>query len=99
MGECYGRFLDAAGGFGLISGGRKTGYGRGMIGYVFAAIIGLLIVGLCMAGLGGGSRARPGGREAANADAPPAADEPTPDRSVTATSREMDAARHHTPPA
>jgi hypothetical protein len=71
-----------------------------MLGYVLAAIIGLLFVGLCLACLGGGSRARsprePGSK---GSSAEPAADEPTPDRSATATRGEINSARHHTPPA
>src|SRR5262245_29579140 len=75
------------------------GYHERMIGYVLASIVGLLLVALCFAGLGG-SRTRPGGAaRSRGSDAQPAADELTPDRSVTATPPEMDAARRHTPPA
>lgn len=78
--------------------GRRGGYPQGMIGYVLASIVGLLLVALCFAGFGG-SRARPGGAGKRGPDSQPAADEPTPDRSVTATPAEMDVARRHTPPA
>lgn len=77
---------------------RRRGYDLGMIGYVLAGIVGLLLVALCFAGLGG-SRTRPGGAARRGSDSQPAADELTPDRSVTADSREIDAARRHTPPA
>jgi hypothetical protein len=69
-----------------------------MIGYVLAAIIGFVLLALVFAAMGKG-RARPAGRNAPRADSQPAADEPTPDRSATASGREIDAARRHTPPA
>jgi hypothetical protein len=69
-----------------------------MFGYILAAIFGLLLLGLALAFLGG---ARSRGPEKGHrlGEAQPAADEPTPDRSVTATRREMETARKHTPPA
>jgi hypothetical protein len=69
-----------------------------MLGYALAAIIGLLLVGLCLACLGGG-RARSAGDRRTGAPSQPAADEPTPDRSATATRGEINSARQHTPPA
>lgn len=70
-----------------------------MLGYVIAAILGLVLVALCFSAMGG-SRTRPGGRsQPRRGGSQPAADEPTPDRSVTAEPREIDAARRHTPPA
>ncbi len=69
-----------------------------MLGYVLAAIIGLLLVGLCLACLGG-ARARAPEDRRSSATSQPAADEPTPDRSATATSGEINSAREHTPPA
>ena len=75
-----------------------------MLGYTIALVIGLILLGFIIAAL---SRQRPG-----NAGKPrpglegkpvqgnqPAADEPTPDQSVTASRAEVDAARRHTPPA
>ena len=74
-----------------------------MYGYIIAGIIGLVIVVFFIGGL---TQAKPGansGRKApedkpvgANA---PAADEPTPDKSVTADSQKIRHAREHTPPA
>lgn len=69
-----------------------------MFGYVIAGILGLILVALCFAALGG-SRTRPGGRGQPRRGSQPAADEPTPDRSATAEPREIEAARRHTPPA
>ena len=69
-----------------------------MLGYILAGFIGLLLVGLCLAGLGGARARAPGDRRSAT-PSEPAADEPTPDRSATASSQEINAARRHTPPA
>lgn len=74
-----------------------------MIGYIFAVLIGLVLLAFLIGGL---AQLRPGpnaarkapGDKPVQADAP-AADEPTPDRSVTATGAEISAARRHTPPA
>jgi hypothetical protein len=85
-------------GYGPMRGRCHRGYLVRMFGYVIACVFGLLLVALCFAALGG-SRTRPGGRERTQRDSQPAADEPTPDRSVTAEPREIDAARRHTPPA
>ena len=75
-----------------------------MFGYIIALVIGLVLLGFVVAAF---SKQRPGG--AANPRRglegqpvqgnQPAADEPTPDRSVTASRAEVDAARRHTPPA
>jgi len=74
-----------------------------MFGYILAVLVGLVLLAFLIGGL---AQLRPGkqpshsGQEAQplqpNA---PAADEPTPDRSVTATPGEIRAAREHTPPA
>jgi hypothetical protein len=80
-------------------GGRSLrGYAEGMFGYVLATIVGLLLIALCLGALGG-SRARVAGPKRGDSRSQPAADEPTPDRSVTAKAPEVDAARQHTPPA
>lgn len=74
-----------------------------MLGYLIAGIVGLVLLGFCIAGL---AQMRPGpsvGRKATTAKPVqadgPAADEPTPDRSVTAAASEISAAKRHTPPA
>jgi hypothetical protein len=74
-----------------------------MLGYLLAVLIGLVLLVFLIGGL---AQLRPGpsvGRKApgdkpVQADAP-AADEPTPDRSVTADASEIAAAKRHTPPA
>jgi hypothetical protein len=66
-----------------------------MYGYILVAIVGLILLGFCIAGL---ARARPGTPKS-TAAAKPAADEPTPGRSVTASESEVAAAQRHTPPA
>jgi len=72
-----------------------------MFGYILALGIGLLLVAACFAGLGRAGpqpgRKTPGEKPVGPLD--PAADEPTPDRSATASPREVAAARRHTPPA
>jgi hypothetical protein len=81
---------------GPCAGNRYVG---NMLGYTLAAIIGILLLGLCLACLGGGARARaPDDRRRGNTSEP-AADEPTPDRSTTASNREINTSRQHTPPA
>lgn len=75
-----------------------------MFGYVIAVVIGLILLGVAVAAF---SRQRPGGAAKPHRGLEsqpvqvnqPAADEPTPDRSVTANRTEVDAARRHTPPA
>lgn len=69
-----------------------------MLGYILAIIVGFVLGALCFAALGG-TRARPPGETRSGRGSQPAADEPTPDRSVTATPSEMAEARKHTPPA
>ena len=66
-----------------------------MYGYIFGAIIGVVLLGFLIAGL---ARARPGVPKTVP-PAKPAADEPTPARSVTASESEVAAAQRHTPPA
>ena len=75
-----------------------------MIGYTFAIILGVVMVVLIVAAMSGrgGSPARRAEKDAAKkplqSDAP-AADEPTPDRSATATNAQVASAKKHTPPA
>jgi len=66
-----------------------------MYGYIFGVVLGLLLLGFLVAGL---AKGRPGGAKPASTEKP-AADEPTPARSVTATPSEVAAAQRHTPPA
>jgi hypothetical protein len=74
-----------------------------MYGYIIAGIIGLVILVFFIGGL---TQAKPGPNNSRKApeDKPvqnnaPAADEPTPDKSVTADQQEIRHAREHTPPA
>jgi hypothetical protein len=72
-----------------------------MFGYILAIMIGLVLVAFVVAAL---SRAGPreggcGQHPSVSLESEPAADEPTPDRSVTASPRKVEAARRHTPPA
>jgi hypothetical protein len=73
-----------------------------MFGYVLGALVALVFLVLFIGGMARGGPAS--GRDRQRADRPvqaetPAADEPTPDRSATASRREIETARHHTPPA
>ena len=73
-----------------------------MYGYVIAIVVALILLAFCLAALG---RAGPmpldpgtaGGKSVGPES--PAADEPTPDLSKTATPAEVAAARRQTPPA
>ena len=74
-----------------------------MCGYIIAGIIGLVIVVFFIGGLtqtkpGANSARKAPGDKPVGADAP-SADEPTPDKSVTADSGKIHHAREHTPPA
>ena len=74
-----------------------------MYGYIIAGVIGLVVLifvisGLAQAKPGPGASRKARGDRPVQADAP-AADEPTPDKSVTATRGEIRHARDHTPPA
>lgn len=72
-----------------------------MFGYLLAIVLGCLLVVLAITALAG-SRPRVGRRPTKLRPlqhGAPAADEPTPDRSVTASSAETEAARRATPPA
>jgi len=66
-----------------------------MYGYLIAGIVAVFLLGFCIAAFG---RGRPGPPKRSPGDAP-AADEPTPGRSVTASESEIAAAQRHTPPA
>ena len=71
-----------------------------MFGYILALVIGVILLGLWLAA---STHAAPEGQHDAG-DKPvqrdrPSADEPTPDRSATAPSRTVRAARRRTPPA
>jgi len=76
-----------------------------MLGYILAAIIGIVIIGFAFASLGGGSppaRRKNSHGESKNKPVQsdePAADEPTPDRSRTAPRHQVETAKHHIPPA
>lgn len=69
-----------------------------MLGYILATTIGLILVALVF-GVLTGKRTGPDDAGRPDRTSQPAADEPTPDWSVTATQSEVDAARRHTPPA
>ena len=76
-----------------------------MLGYIVAAIIGIIVIGFAFSSLGGGSpparkkdSAAPGKVKPVQADEP-YADEPTPDRSTLASNHEIESAKRHTPPA
>ena len=76
-----------------------------MFGYILAAIIGILALGFALSSLGGGSP--PSRQKSSSTDRKPkpiqqdepSADEPTPDRSLVASSHEVEAAKRRTPPA
>jgi hypothetical protein len=82
----------------LMGAGFLPGYAGAMLGYVLATFVGLLLIALFIGAMGG-PRVRAGRGKRTEPPAQPSADEPTPDWSATATPREMDAARKHTPPA
>lgn len=74
------------------------------MGYFFVGVIALVIVGLCITCFAGAGGGKSGGRGKLRSQRPtsvqePAADEPTPDRSVTATEEQENAARRKTPPS
>jgi hypothetical protein len=71
-----------------------------MFGYILALCLGgiLLVLGLAALGRSGTRGARRPADRPVQPDQP-AADELTPDRSVTASTREREAARRVTPPA
>jgi hypothetical protein len=74
-----------------------------MFGYVFVCVIGLVLLVLLLVGLAKGparsaDSGRLPGKSPVNPIAPEA-DEPTPDRSSTATPSQVRSAREHTPPA
>jgi len=74
-----------------------------MFGYIFVVVIGLVLLVLLIVGLtkgpahSAGSGRLPG--KPPVQPAAPEADEPTPDRSATATPSQVRSAREHTPPA
>lgn len=71
-----------------------------MLGYSIALVIGLVLVAFLIGVLG--RRGRPSGRVAHEGPVErtlPAADEPTPAASATATAPQKRAAQKHTPPA
>jgi hypothetical protein len=68
-----------------------------MYGYILAVIIGLVLIGVLVGGLSSSRPSRrPGTPVGQNK---PAADEPTPAQSVTASRRQKESAAKHTPPA
>lgn len=71
-----------------------------MFGYILALCLGavLLVLGLAALARSGTRGGRPPVKRPVQPEQP-AADEPTPDRSVTASTREREAARRVTPPA
>ena len=74
-----------------------------MFGYILAVLIGLILLAFVIGGFAqlrpGPGRGRKGPGEQPLQSNNPAADEPTPDRSLTADPGEIRAAREHTPPA
>jgi hypothetical protein len=74
-----------------------------MIGYFMVCVIGLVLLAVLLVGLVKGPARTEGsgrlpGKPPVQTDKP-SAEEPTPDRSTTATSKQVRAAREHTPPA
>ena len=74
-----------------------------MIGYFMVCVIGLVLLTVLLVGLVRGPAHTEGsGRLPGKPPVPPdkpSAEEPTPDRSATATPKQVRAAREHTPPA
>jgi hypothetical protein len=75
-----------------------------MFGYIFAAIIGLVLIGFALSAVGGGGQAAKRKKGDLRDGKPiqpeaPAADEPTPDRSAAASRHEVESAKQHIPPA
>jgi hypothetical protein len=74
-----------------------------MFGYLIACVIGLILLALLLVGLAKGpTRAKDSGQLPGPPPVQPnapVADEPTPDRSATATAKQVRTAREHTPPA
>jgi hypothetical protein len=66
-----------------------------MYGYLIGVVLGIILLGFLIAGF---AKGRPGTPKSSSAQRP-AADEPTPARSVTASQSEIAAAQRHTPPA
>jgi hypothetical protein len=77
-----------------------AGYFSAMLGYIIGIILALLLVTFVYAGMSvaGPRVGRKTGEGKPLQPEGPAADEPTPDRSVTARPRQINAARSHTPP-
>jgi hypothetical protein len=75
-----------------------------MLGYIFAAIVGVIVLGFALSAFGGG-RSQAGNKpRSVGSGGPlqpngPSADEPTPDRSAVASDSSIDAAKERTPPA
>ena len=77
---------------------------KGMFGYFFAGIIGIIVLGFLFVGLSGNKPSEhdtKGGRPGQNPakGEKPFADEPTPDQSVTASRGQVDSAKRKIPPA
>jgi hypothetical protein len=74
-----------------------------MIGYLLVCIIGLILLTVLLVGLvRGPARSENSGQLPGPAPVQtnkPSADEPTPDKSATATPNQVHTAREHTPPA
>ena len=76
-----------------------------MLGYILAAVIGVVVIGFAFSALGGGTPpARKKSDLAKDPSRPvqldePSADEPTPDSSQIASPHEVDSAKRHIPPA
>jgi hypothetical protein len=74
------------------------------MGYIFVAILALILIGVFLASLAGRGSRKIGnagtlpGEETVSPDKP-AADSPSPGASVTATPAQQESARQHTPPA
>jgi hypothetical protein len=76
----------------------------GMYGYILGLVFALFLLAICIAGFTRSAPAASGRATSRRKKKPvqrqdPSADEPTPDRSRTASSRQVSFARRHTPPA
>jgi hypothetical protein len=76
-----------------------------MYGYILGLVFALFLLAICIAGFTRSGPAVPGNngsrprRKKSVQRQQPSADEPTPDRSRTASPRQVSFARRHTPPA
>jgi hypothetical protein len=80
---------------------RHSDYYVIMFGYILAGVLAVIVLVLVFSGLGAGKAGERTGTagKSSTRGSKPAADEPTPDRSVTARPDQVDAAKPKTPPA